>query len=961
MCGFSRYSVFVRISTVLATVMICTIGRAGFAQELTLSSAATLADNSATLSLTFASGTSPVAALQWSFTYPSSNIATLTATAGPALVAAGKTITCLGAAGSYTCIAAGLNSTTIGAGVLAQVSVKLAGIVDTTIGMANTLATSADGSLMAITGTGGTVIATIPPLGISSISCTTTTLGPLSSTPCTISLNAAAGASGATIAVSSSSTNVTVPANLTVAAGATTAAFTAAVGSFTTDQTSIITASLNGAPKTVTLSLAANASITSLQCTAATLGPNGSTNCSVGLSKAAPASGAPVSLVSSVSSITVPPTVIVPAGATTAAFTAAAGSFTADQPAVLTASLNGTSKTASLSLVSLLAPDSLQCTSTTLQANGSTTCTVHISGPAPAGGISVLLSSSSNVVSVPASVLVAANSSTATFVAANSSSSTGSQSTSVQAAVVSASLNGSARSVTLNIAAPSSGAASFVKTDTTTAGTWKSVYGSDGYSIIGDTDNYPSYVSATATGNAPYTWAFSSGDFRALQKPSSSTDRIASCWYSSTSFSIDLNFKDSATHQVAFYLLDWDGYGGGRGERVDILDSNNNVLDSRTASTFLGGQYLVWNLSGHVTVRITNTKTSNAVLSGLFFGAGPAPSSTVTFVKTDNTTAGNWKSVYGTEGYNVVGDTASYPSYVSVTPAGNALWAWAASTTDARGLQKAASTTDRIANCWYSSSSFTIDMNFKDGKTHQVAMYMVDWDTYAGGRSQIVEVLDPTNKVLDSRTVTAFTGGRYLVWNLGGHVIFRFNNTGSNAVVSGLFFGAGSSTASGTASFLKTDNTTVGTWKSVYGTEGYNVIGNTASYPSYVSVTPAGNALWAWAASTADVRGLQKAASTTDRIANCWYSTTSFTVDMNFTDGKTHQVAMYLLDWDSYAGGRSETVEVLDASNKVLDSRIVTGFSGGRYLVWNLSGHVTFRFSNTATYPNAVLSGIFFR
>jgi hypothetical protein len=73
------------------------------------------------------------------------------------------------------------------------------------------------------------------------------------------------------------------------------------------------------------------------------------------------------------------------------------------------------------------------------------------------------------------------------------------------------------------------------------------------------------------------------------------------------------------------YLLDWEG--GGRTERVDILDANGNVLDTRPVSSFANGQYLVWNLSGHVVARITNTNASaNGVVSGLFFdGAAPQP------------------------------------------------------------------------------------------------------------------------------------------------------------------------------------------------------------------------------------------------------------------------------------------------------------------------------------------------
>ncbi|HEY3939487.1 MAG TPA: hypothetical protein VGL97_18795 [Bryobacteraceae bacterium] len=45
-----------------------------------------------------------------------------------------------------------------------------------------------------------------------------------------------------------------------------------------------------------------------------------------------------------------------------------------------------------------------------------------------------------------------------------------------------------------------------------------------------------------------------------------------------------------------------------------------------------------------------------------------------------------------------------------------------------------------------------------------------------------------------------------------------------------------------------------------------------------------------------------------------------FNIDVNFTDGLTHQIALYLLDWDT--AGRAETIGILDASNNnTLDSR----------------------------------------
>ena len=105
--------------------------------------------------------------------------------------------------------------------------------------------------------------------------------------------------------------------------------------------------------------------------------------------------------------------------------------------------------------------------------------------------------------------------------------------------------------------------------------------------------------------------------------------RVAACWYSGTSFTVDVNLIDGVTHQVALYALDWES--GGRSERVDAVDpANGSVLDSRTVSSFTGGQYLVYNVTGHVQFRITTVAGVNAVLSGLFFGGAPLPTPTPT-------------------------------------------------------------------------------------------------------------------------------------------------------------------------------------------------------------------------------------------------------------------------------------------------------------------------------------------
>ncbi len=161
--------------------------------------------------------------------------------------------------------------------------------------------------------------------------------------------------------------------------------------------------------------------------------------------------------------------------------------------------------------------------------------------------------------------------------------------------------------------------ARYINTDTATQGNWETLYGSDGYNVIQDSTLYPGYVSV-ALGGAPYIWATQTSEVRGLQRVSS-PGRIAAAVYSSTAFTVDLNFTDGAAHRVAFYFVDWDA--GNRSETTQILDGNTGaVLDTRPITNFSGGIYLVWNLSGHVTLKITDVSGVNAALSGIFFGSG---------------------------------------------------------------------------------------------------------------------------------------------------------------------------------------------------------------------------------------------------------------------------------------------------------------------------------------------------
>jgi hypothetical protein len=103
-------------------------------------------------------------------------------------------------------------------------------------------------------------------------------------------------------------------------------------------------------------------------------------------------------------------------------------------------------------------------------------------------------------------------------------------------------------------------------------------------------------------------------------------------------------------------------------------------------------------------------------------GSG-GPVNYASFVGTDTTTQGSWHGVYGSAGYNVIGAGNSYPSYVTVTPSGNYSYSWADPTTDSRGLYRDASSTTRIADTWYSTPPWTIDLSFSDNNNHMISVF----------------------------------------------------------------------------------------------------------------------------------------------------------------------------------------------------------------------------------------------
>ena len=343
----------------------------------------------------------------------------------------------------------------------------------------------------------------------------------------------------------------------------------------------------------------------------------------------------------------------------------------------------------------------------------------------------------------------------------------------------------------------------------------------------------------------------------------------------------------------------------------------------------------------------------------------PPPTPTATFLRQDARTQGNWIGTYGAQGaFIAFGASPPYgpgwwPSYATITPVGPpGAVRWSNSTTDPRALVTTWDTTKGLsrglAAGWASSGSFAMDVNLRDDQVHGLELYLLDWDNR--GRAEQVQISDATTgAVLSTQSVSSFQSGLYLDYAVSGHVKITFTRqAGPNAVLMGLFLDP--VPVSTTATFVEQDTTTQGTWMGTYGSQGYEVIKGSTSLPGYATVTPSGQSTWTWAGSTTDARALQTSGGAS-RIAACWYSALSFTVDVNLTDGQRHDLGLYFLDWDKL--GRAEQVQISDATTgAVLSTQSISSFNAGVYLDYAVSGHIKITFTRTAG-QNAVLSGLF--
>ena len=229
-------------------------------------------------------------------------------------------------------------------------------------------------------------------------------------------LGSPAPAGGASVSLASTSLNATVPTSVVIAAGQFSAPFTVTTRSVAVDSSAVLSATAFGTRVKTTLSIL-GPKVQSVQLAANTITSGTALMATVMLTTAAPTGGKVVILSSSSVNVTVPASVTVLAGQTTATFLVSSVAVTSQETATITATTNGSTGTANLTLN--IPPATLARVSlnpSTVYGVTTSTGTVTLTSPAPAGGAVVTLkSSASTTATVPVNVTVAPGATTAVF------------------------------------------------------------------------------------------------------------------------------------------------------------------------------------------------------------------------------------------------------------------------------------------------------------------------------------------------------------------------------------------------------------------------------------------------------------------------------------------------------------------------------------------------------------------
>ncbi|HTV43195.1 MAG TPA: alpha-L-rhamnosidase C-terminal domain-containing protein [Candidatus Sulfotelmatobacter sp.] len=195
---------------------------------------------------------------------------------------------------------------------------------------------------------------------------------------------------------------------------------------------------------------------------------------------------------------------------------------------------------------------------------------------------------------------------------------------------------------------------------------------------------------------------------------------------------------------------------------------------------------------GHYTFDIRYTGTTPAYAPQPLVYPDP-----VNTLGQDDTTSGNWGGVYGKDGYVLLGDDSNrtnrehLPPYVqSVTCRAGKYTRWGQNVGDDRALaSNDRNEGARNAAAYFNRCTVLVDIRLKQPHPFRLAAYVVDFDNQH--RQEAVDIYNLPDLTLAAPTqaVREYQKGKYVIFDCRDSVRLRFDNiSGSNAVVSGIFF-----------------------------------------------------------------------------------------------------------------------------------------------------------------------------
>jgi hypothetical protein len=190
------------------------------------------------------------------------------------------------------------------------------------------------------------------PATLSSLSLTPTSVIGGDVSTGTVILREPAPPGGAVVALSSSDASVvTIPANVTVAGGATSAQFPVSTTRVTSSTAVTISATFGGATKSAVLTVTPAPLLSSVSLNPTSVRGGSSSTGTVNLGRSAPTGGAVITLSSSNPAVaTVPASVTVAAGTTSATFTVATSRVTASTTVTVSAAVDGVTRSEALTV-----------------------------------------------------------------------------------------------------------------------------------------------------------------------------------------------------------------------------------------------------------------------------------------------------------------------------------------------------------------------------------------------------------------------------------------------------------------------------------------------------------------------------------------------------------------------------------------------------------------------------------